>query len=108
MDLLKDIYNDFKSYMGKTAEISGWVRSLRVSKNFGFIVFYDGTFFKTIQVVFEDNLENFKELSKVTIGSSLKVTGTIVESPGANQDFELKASSVEILNIPDQDAYKFP
>ncbi|MEN8221807.1 MAG: asparagine--tRNA ligase [Acidobacteriota bacterium] len=103
MDLLKDIYNDFKSYIGKTAEISGWVRSLRVSKNFGFIVLYDGTHFKTIQIVFEDNLKNFGELSKVTIGSSLKVTGTIVESPGANQDFELKASSVEVLNIADQD-----
>ena len=103
MDLLKDIYVDFKAYIGKTAEISGWVRSLRVSKNFGFIVLYDGTFFKTIQIVFEDNLNNFAELSKVTIGSSLKIGGTIVESPGANQDFELKASSVEIINIADQD-----
>ncbi len=103
MDLLKDIYSDFKSYIGNTAKISGWVRSLRVSKNFGFIVLYDGTFFKTIQVVFEDDLENFKELSKVTIGSSLVVSGTIVESPGVNQDFELKASVVEVLNIADQD-----
>lgn len=103
MDLLKDIYGDFRAYIGKTAEITGWVRSLRVSKNFGFIVLYDGTFFKTIQIVFEDNLNNFAELSKVTIGSSLKIGGTIVESPGANQDFELKASSVEIINIADQD-----
>lgn len=103
MNFIKDIYGDFKAYIGKTAEISGWVRSLRVSKNFGFIVVYDGTFFKTIQVVFEDNLENFAELSKVTIGSSLKVTGIIVESPGANQDFELKASSVEVLNIAELD-----
>ena len=78
-------------------------RSLRVSKNFGFIVLYDGTFFKTIQVVFEDNLENFKELSKISVGSSLTVRGTIVDSPGANQDFELKASSVEILNLADLD-----
>lgn len=103
MDFLKDIYGDFRAYIGKTAEITGWVRSLRVSKNFGFIVLYDGTFFKTIQIVFEDNLNNFAELSKVTIGSSLKIAGTIVESPGANQDFELKASSVEIINIADQD-----
>jgi len=103
MDLLKDIYGDYKSYIGKSAEISGWVRSLRVSKNFGFIVLYDGTFFKTIQVVFEEDLENFKELSKVTIGSSIIVSGTIVESPGANQDFELKASAVKVLNIADQD-----
>jgi len=103
MDLLKDIYKDYKPYIGKTAELSGWVRSLRVSKNFGFIVLYDGTYFKTIQVVFEEDLNNFKELAKVTIGSSLKVSGTIVESPGANQDFELKASSVEVLNIADLD-----
>ncbi len=103
MDFLKDIYGDYKSYIGKMAEISGWVRSLRVSKNFGFIVLYDGTFFKTIQIVFEEDLENFKELSKVTIGSSLIVSGTIVESPGANQDFEMKASSVKIINIADQD-----
>ena len=103
MDLLKDIYKDYKPYIGKTAELSGWVRSLRVSKNFGFIVLYDGTYFKTIQVVIEEDLDNFKELSKVTIGSSLKVSGTIVESPGANQDFEMKASSVEIINIADLD-----
>ncbi len=103
MDVLRDIYKDFKPYIGKTVEISGWVRSLRVSKNFGFIVLYDGTHFRTIQVVFEEDLKNFKELSKVTIGSSLKVNGTIVESPGANQDFELKASSVKILNIADHD-----
>ncbi len=103
MDLLKDIYKDYRSYLGKSAELSGWVRSLRVSKNFGFIVLYDGTYFKTIQVVFEDDLNNFKELSKLTVGSSLKVSGTIVESPGANQDFELKASSVEIINVADLD-----
>jgi len=103
MDLLKDIYKDYKLYIGKTARISGWVRSLRVSKNFGFIVLYDGTFFKTIQVVFEDDLGNFKDLSRVTIGSSLEVTGTIVESPGANQDFEMKASAVTVLNLADPD-----
>ncbi len=103
MALLKDIYRDYKPYIGKEVELSGWVRSLRVSKNFGFIVLYDGSFFKTIQVVFEDNLDNFKELSKVTIGSSLKISGKIVESPGANQDFELKASVVDIINSADHD-----
>ncbi len=75
MDLLKDIYKDYKPYIGKTAELSGWVRSLRVSKNFGFIVLYDGTYFKTIQVVFEEDLDNFKELAKVTIGSSESIRG---------------------------------
>jgi len=103
MDFIKEIFNDFKSYIGKDVVISGWVRSLRVSKKFGFIVFYDGTFFKTIQIVFEDNLENFNDLSKVTIGSSIKVFGKVVESPGANQDFEIKASVVEVIDNADQD-----
>ncbi len=103
MDFIKEIFNDFKSYIGKDVVISGWVRSLRVSKKFGFIVLYDGTFFKTIQIVFEDNLENFNDLSKVTIGSSIKVFGKVVESPGANQDFEIKASVVEVIDNADQD-----
>ncbi|MEN8153382.1 MAG: asparagine--tRNA ligase [Acidobacteriota bacterium] len=103
MDLLKDIYKDYRFYLNKDVIVSGWVRSIRVSKEFGFLVLYDGSFFKTVQIVFDNNINSYESISKLTIGSSIKVTGKIVESPGANQDFEIKAGSVEIINVADQD-----
>ena len=63
--LVKDIYRNTEEYVDKTITISGWVRTLRASKAFGFIELNDGSFFKNIQVVFEENLENFKEISNV-------------------------------------------
>lgn len=94
--LIKKIYRNTPSYLNQEIEVSGWVRTLRVSKAFGFIELNDGTFFKNVQVVFEENLENFEEISKITTGSSLIVQGILVESPGAKQPFELKAQSIEV------------
>ena len=71
MDFVKQIYKDYKTYLNKAVKVAGWVKSVRASKNLGFIVLNDGTFFNNIQVVFEDNLENFNELDKLTIGSSI-------------------------------------
>lgn len=92
--LIKKIYRETLSYLNQEIEISGWVRTVRVSKAFGFIELNDGSFFKNVQVVFEENLKNFEEISKVTTGSSLIVKGILVESPGAKQPFELKAQSI--------------
>ncbi len=104
MSLIRDILNRSSGYLGKNCIVEGWVRSLRTSsKGFGFIVLYDGSSFQTLQIVFDNTLANFEEVSKLTIGSSVKIEGEIVESPGEKQDCELKADSVEIINIADRD-----
>ena len=75
--VVKNLYKNTKEYENKEITIEGWVRTIRASKNFGFIELNDGSFFKNIQVVISDNLPNFKELSKLTISSSIKVTGEL-------------------------------
>ena len=94
--LVKSIYRNPQTYLNQEIQISGWVRTLRVSKAFGFIEINDGSFFKNLQVVFEESLSNFEEISKIGTGSSLIVKGLLVESPGAKQPFELKAQSIVI------------
>lgn len=104
MDLIKDILIRSKDFTGKNVTVEGWVKSLRTSsKGFGFIVLYDGSFFKTLQVVFDNTLPNFETVSKLTIGSSVKIEGEIVESPGEKQDCELKADSIFVLDIASVD-----
>ena len=101
--LVKDIYRNTEEYVDKTITISGWVRTLRASKAFGFIELNDGSFFKNIQVVFEENLENFKEISKFTIASAVVVEGTLVATPGAKQPFEIKATKITLEADSDRD-----
>ena len=96
---IKDLFKE--SYIGKKVTISGWVRNHRKSSNFAFIVLSDGTTINTLQVVYDTSLSNYEEINKVLVGSSLEVTGTIVESSG-NQDFELKAESIKILGLADE------
>ncbi len=96
---IKNIYRLKTDYLDKNIKIGAWVRTLRVSKDFGFIELNDGTFFKNLQVVFDDKLKNFSEIEKVTIGSSLEVEGILVKSPAAGQEFELKAKTIKIINL---------
>ncbi|MCP4214938.1 MAG: asparagine--tRNA ligase, partial [bacterium] len=103
MDFIKQIYRDYKAYLDKDVKVSGWVRSVRASKAFGFIVLNDGTFFENIQVVFDEKHENFEELGKLTIGSTIIVNGKLVESRGKGQNFEIQADTVEIVGPADQD-----
>jgi asparaginyl-tRNA synthetase len=103
MDFVKQIFEDYKAYVNKDVKIAGWVRSVRPGKNLGFIVLNDGTFFNNIQVVYDDQLDNFEKLDKLTIGSSIIVEGKLVESVGKGQDFEIRANSVEIVGLADQD-----
>lgn len=93
---VKDIFRDVEVYISKEVEVSGWVRTVRDNKNFGFIELNDGSFFKSIQIVFENSLSNFEEIAKLGVGSSITVQGTVVESPGAKQPFEIKAISIVI------------
>ena len=90
---LKDIYKDYKSYLNKDIEIQGWIKNHRKQKEFGFIDFNDGTYFKNLQVVYDNTLSNFDDISKLHIGSAVTVKGILIESQG-KQDFELKASNV--------------
>ncbi|MBE6024691.1 MAG: asparagine--tRNA ligase [Cellulosilyticum sp.] len=79
-----------------TLKVAGWVRTVRDSKTFGFIELNDGTFFKSLQIVFEDGLDNFKEIAKLGVGSAIIVEGNLVLTPNQKQPFELKATSIEV------------
>ena len=93
---MRELFKNTKDYVGKSIEIGGWVRSIRASKTFGFIVLSDGTFFTPLQVVYADKLSNFAEISKINVGAALIVKGTLVETPEAKQPFELQAESVVV------------
>jgi len=100
---IKDIYRNTDKYDGQTVTIEGWIRTLRASKAFGFIEVNDGTFFKNIQVVFEESLENFAEISKLSISTSIKVEGKLEVTPNAKQPFEIKATSITVEGTSNSD-----
>ena len=101
--LIKDLFRDTKKYVGKDIKVSGWVRTVRDSKNFGFIELNDGSFFKNVQIVFNDSLSNFEEVRKLTIASSIIVEGKLVETENAKQPFEIQSSKIEIFNLSDSE-----
>ena len=92
--LVKEIYREAEGFEDQTVTLTGWVRTVRASKSFGFIELNDGSFFKNIQVVYDENLDNFKEISRFNVGSAIKVEGTLVLTPEAKQPFEVKATEV--------------
>ena len=98
MNLLsvREIFRNKEQYLDKEIEIGGWVRSIRDSKTFGFIVLNDGTFFEPIQVVYNDGMDNFADVSKLNVGAALIVKGTLVATPQAKQPFEIQAKEVFI------------
>lgn len=99
--VIKNLYHNTNQYLNKEITLEGWVRTVRDSKNFGFLEINDGSFFKNVQIVFSDKLENFNEICKLTISSSIKVTGTLVETENAKQPFEIQANSIEIESLSD-------
>ncbi len=99
--VIKELYKNTENYINKEVTLEGWVRTVRDSKTFGFIEINDGTFFKNVQIVFTDKLLNFNEICKLTISSSIKVTGTLVKTENAKQPFEIQATSVEIESLSD-------
>ncbi len=96
LSTIRDLFRTTKQFAGKTVEVGGWVRSIRASKAFGFIVLNDGTYFQPLQVVYHDTMANFAEISKLNVGAALIVKGTLVETPDAKQPFELQAEQIEI------------
>lgn len=93
---IKALYRNKEEYVGKTITVGGWVRSIRDSKTFGFIVLNDGSFFEPLQIVYDETLDNFARISKLNSGSALIVTGVLVETPDAKQPFEIQAKQIEI------------
>ncbi len=100
---VKELYRDTEKYIDQTIEVGGWVRSVRDSKTFGFIVVNDGSFFETLQVVYHDTMENFTEISKLNVGAAIIVKGKLVATPQAKQKFEIQAEEVfvEGTSAPD-------
>ena len=93
---IRDIYRQTDQYLDQSITIAGWVRSIRSSKNFGFIVVNDGTFFETLQIVYHDTMDNFTAVEKLNVGAAIIVTGRLVATPDAKQPFEIQAQEVSI------------
>ncbi len=100
---VRELYKDRDKYVGQAVEIGGWLRNIRDSKTFGFLVINDGTYFQTLQVVYTDKLNNFNDISKLNVGAAVIVKGTLVATPNAKQPFEIQADSVAIegMSTPD-------
>ncbi|MBR4754526.1 MAG: asparagine--tRNA ligase, partial [Lachnospiraceae bacterium] len=86
---IKELFKNRDEYIGKDIEVAGWIRSIRDSKTFGFIVLSDGTYFDTLQIVYADKLDNFNEICKLNVGAAVIVKGKLVATPDAKQPFEI-------------------
>ena len=93
---VRELFRERDAFAGKTVTVGGWVRSVRASKTFGFIVLSDGTFFDTLQIVYDEKLGNFAELSKLNVGAAIVATGEIIATPDAKQPFEMHATDVAV------------
>jgi asparaginyl-tRNA synthetase len=93
---VRQIYKEQESFLNTQVTVGGWVRSLRDSKTFGFIVLNDGSYFETLQVVYHDSMGNFSEISKLNVGAAIIVTGTLVPTPDAKQPFEIQATEIAV------------
>ena len=92
---IKDLYKE--NYIDKNITICGWVKNHRKQATMGFIDMFDGTILKSLQVVYDNNLSNFEDVTKIKIGSAIKVSGTLIKSPKENQEFELALQEIELL-----------
>jgi len=91
---IKELYE--KDYIDKLIKVQGWVKNHRKQAHFGFIDLFDGTTFKTLQVVYDDSLENFEEITKIKLGSAVTVKGTLIKSPKEGQEFELTLENLTL------------
>ncbi len=98
MDLItvRELYKNREAYLDKEISVGGWVRSVRDSKSFGFIVVSDGSYFDTLQIVYHDTMANFDEICRLNVGAAIIVKGTLVATPQAKQPFEIQASEVVV------------
>ena len=93
---VRELYKNTAKYADQSIEIGGWVRNRRPSKQFGFIMLNDGTYFNPVQIVYNDTIENFQEISKINIGAALIIKGTVVLTPDSKQPFEIQAETVTV------------
>lgn len=99
---VRELYSNLKEYMENEVILEGWVRNHRKQKEFGFIDFSDGTTFGTIQLVYDNKLKEFDEITKIKVGSSIKVVGMVIKSEGKGQDFEIKVKNISLIgDCPD-------
>ena len=94
---IREIYKSYKELDGKTVEVQAWIKNLRAQKEFGFIEINDGSFFNSVQVVYDNTLENFERISKLYLSASIRVKGKLVLTPNNKQAFEIKAEEIEVL-----------
>ena len=100
---VKELFSDREKYLDKEVQVGGWIRSIRDSKAFGFIVLNDGTCFDTLQIVYHDTMENFAEVSKLNVGAAIIVKGTLVATPEVKQPFEIQADQVLVEGVSNAD-----
>ena len=100
---IKSVFKEIEKYLNQDITVEGWIRTSRSSKTFGFIELNDGSFFKNIQVVYGDDIDNFKEIEKLPLSSALTVKGTLVSTPQAKQQFEIKASEIIVEGLSTTD-----
>jgi asparaginyl-tRNA synthetase len=93
---LKQLAIDFEKYADKQVNVSGWVRTIRDSKNFAFIELNDGTFFKSTQIIADSCLDNYKNVVSQNVGAGISVQGTVVVTPGMKQPYEIKAEKITV------------
>ena len=93
---IRELFKNTAKYADQTVTVGGWVRNRRPSKQFGFIMLNDGTYFNPIQVVYTDAMDNFQEISKINIGAALIIKGTVVLTPDSKQPFEIQAETIDI------------
>ena len=94
---IRELYKSYKELDGKTVEVQAWIKNLRAQKEFGFIEINDGSFFNSVQVVYDNTLENFERVSKLYLSASIRVKGKVVLTPNNKQAFEIKAEEIEVL-----------
>ncbi len=100
---VKDLYEKLEEYKGKDITLQGWVRNHRKQKEFGFIDFHDGTYFKSVQVVYDNKLSDFEEIQKLRVGSSIEVLGTVMDSPAKGQEFEVHLKEWKLFGDSPED-----
>lgn len=94
---VRDIYKNLDQYMNQEVVVSGWIRNHRKQKEFGFIDFSDGTYFKNIQVVYDNKLEDFDEIQKLRVGCAIEVRAEVISSPAKGQEFELFLKKLTLI-----------
>lgn len=94
---IRELFKSYKELDGRTVEVQAWIKNLRAQKEFGFIEINDGSFFSSVQVVYDNTLENFERVSKLYLSASIRVKGKLVLTPNNKQAFEIKAEEIEVL-----------